>query len=624
MLAGLSIADFCVSEHTFDREDITGARLTMEETQKPVASFTVSSPPLAGLSMALMQLVREFSARPDTKVWWIVGDAQASEKALSLMSEKSAAAWFEELRAATPRIRRAVILIDDFWKVPNEEKKKFRLFARACKDAASGPDDRRLLFVLGSVGAASRWSWDGEFNLKLTKADKQRCYQKMAIDSPCVLGHVAGGLDVILGAHPLARWYEHDAPAFIDYLMENGRPTGRAKAQWLAQIQGLSSDERDIVTRTSVAQLIGLSVEEKIALSLFCTPSGGKFTHVEHLANIRHLQLVTSNWRGVGVGSARRARDILIRAALFEESFIKESLSQFLDAAIERMKLDGIAAAPAADFARHIFQRLLKDELYQFPNKLQIGKQLLFEHVVPLRTALAAQDSATHARWAGTLSPIRWNDQDQTPSNLAAAVHVPNLLCDLCENVIEQLQQNPALLQPETLVGLYRACRRMAKTSPEATERAESVRVSLRACVTDDVFWRAFGMEFNRSDENAEYRCNELIHARLTFEDGFTPDDKFAFYQRMTDLLAKAETELRSKNFGLDAANWLMRAKYVWRPFRNAAKLETALAKQADCLAQAKRCVTANPETQGTWSKKVNDAIKAFLKLKLRSGSSYA
>ena len=565
--------------------------------------------------MGLMQLVRELSSKDGTKVWWIVGDRKASELALSTMSKDAAVIWCAELTKTTSLVKLAVVVLDDFSKAPIKSKQNFLAFFNECKKIASHESGLRLVFVLGSVGAVSRWT-EHRFELTLTPTDKQQCYKKMAMDEPRVLDPNQPGLNAVLLQYSQERWYSNDAPAFIDFLMEHGGATKVAKTHWLAQITGLEATELDIVTHIAVAQLVGLHVEESVALSSLGGSLLSTAKNLEHFACIQHLVVVDQDgWKGLGLSSARRARDVLIRANRFNVDFIERTLSLFLDAAIKQMRLNGHSATPAGDFARHIFQRLGKKALFQFSNKSDIFQRLVLTHAVNLRLALGGHDPAKKARWAGTLSAMQRITPSIAPDMAAAQAALTDLLCGLCQETINYIKAEPSSSSPEILLGLYRAGARMTQSSWLPKDRAEAVCKSIKSAVTADIFWRAFRSEFDYLRTNAAHRCNELLHVRIDFEEGLNGERRgFNFVSEMTELLSTAELDLRGRNCSLDAANWLMRSKYVWIPKRSPEELEHAVATRACYLANAMRCLAENPESQGTWNKHVHDAVKAFVK----------
>jgi class 3 adenylate cyclase len=630
LVLNFTAIEHAVARHTFDRDVVASMCEMIEACDKRFACYTISSSPGGGLSMALAQLVRDLHVRRDTRVLWIVDDKDATERALTSMSAALADSLYAALLSGGAPASSVVIVLDDVSKASYSAKAKLLAFKQRCEVLAGAGDGPRLALVFGSVGAALALSEDDPIPLELTRADRQRCFDTMTHGNPKVLAAAPDRLDAILSEHPEVRWYENDAHAFIDYLMQHGEPTSQAKVHWLARIDSLSPTELQVVTRTAAAQLIGLHVEERVALQEFGQLIAPGAQDVEQFVRrIQGLAVVRRDWKGLGLSSARRARSILERAGRFSEDFIEQSLSDFLAAAICQIGAHGRRAAETADFARHIFQRLGKKELYQFPNKAFVARRLLQRHANDLRAALVNLPAAAKARWAGTLSRLEWpRGKDQhDPIISTDALPEGDLLCDLCEDALKAIHWGEECARPEILVSLYLAGRRIMRPLGGAPEsRGLDVCNYIREIVTDDAFWQAVRVEVMSDDEEAAYRVNELVHARAGFEAVLRCGPRWQVYGRIEGIYARAEGLLASRGLALDAANWLRRSDSFLILIRNIdkagaepgeavrAERAAAIAKQAEYLANAKRCVKENADSQGTWSENVDSAVRRFLR----------
>lgn len=474
--------------------------------------------------------------------------------------------------------------------------------ARISRMSGLGLESHSSLGPLGTLAPAVKTTLSSSNLPRTTENDRERCYKQMTSGEPRILFGVEGGLDAILRNYPEARWYENDAQAFIDFLLQHGQPTLEANKHWLARTDGLDGAGLAIFKTTAVAQLIGLHIEEAVVKRLFSSLAREPLQDVEQVVHqVRGLALIKQEWKGLGLSCARRARSILERTNTFKLDFLCETFSEFVRESLEHFQADGHGAHRTLEFARHIFQRLSKEPLYRFNDDKRIAQDLCRIHLDALIAASDRWNGFERARWAGTLSAVVAPVQGAEPMDKAIC-----LICGLCEDAFSEVSGHAKSLLPDAAISLYRAGRRLLSLPTPHTSRIQKFCFGLQYGISTKDFWNILDQVLV-SDVNAPpYRANALVHARSKFEDSVqekVQEKKDRTYcELMNDWYAQVEQFFNDKHIELDAANWLKRADY-----------ERSVAARAHCLKQARDCILHYPYSQGTWGRKVEEAVDRFL-----------
>ncbi len=583
--------------HTFDRKVVSEMCAVIRTSAAHCSSFTLCARPGGGLSLALAQLVRDLSLHSDTKVLWIVGDAAQTNKALGMLTDQFA----EDLVsfALSARLRRLVVVLDDVSSAAENHILGLIRFRQRCKVLAQTHAAFMLSFVFGSFGDVSTCSEDKNFELALPEADQEACYQIMARHEPLIIED-RSGLTEIIKRRPQARWYEDDAQAFIDFLLEYGGPTAYVADHWLARTNHVDGVERQIVGLVAVAQLVGLSIPEDVARTLFSSLRDTPFHDAEEIVQAcRGAVVVQDEWRGVGLSCARRARSILTRSGRFQGEFLEQGFSSLLAVALENYETGRIRREDALAFARHIFQRLGKSAFFAFN-----GKAELAEHFTSTFGSMLARISddwslTQRAHWAGTLSGLL------TPSGkLSEHARIGQLDCArLVLNLSSRALGNigvPSGVTTDIAVSVMRAGRRLIDCGllrDGAALLAEGVLHRFNQAAVLEIL----ESQLTEDSEHRVYRANELIHAYCRLEEAargsLRARERSDAMSKWLDVVSQVFTRHKA---GLDAGNWLQRAQYVWSG--NGADRSYAFDLKAQFIEKADQCIDFNPQSQGTWA----------------------
>ena len=608
--------EYAVAKHPFDRDIIVGLLEAIRIQGSSARSFTIQSLPGAGLSLALSQLVCDLFADADLKIFWIIDDPDRTRKVLSQLTSDAADAFYSLISARSPSTENILFVLDDVSKAPAKEIRNLITFRERCKYLANKQIKPRVTFVFGSFGAAPTCSEHEIFQLTLTQSDRTRCYKQMTAVSPHVLKGVEGGLDDILRSYPEGRWFENDAQAFIDFLLEHGGATAGAKKHWLARTDGLNNQDLVIFTTIAVSQLIGLHVEEAVAKRLFSSRAPVPIQDIEQIVyQVRGLALIQQEWKGLGLSCARRARSILERTGKFTFEFLNETYSEFVRVSLDHFSSDGHNRNCTLEFARHIFQRLSKNHLYRFEDKQSISRYLFSHHLDALRAASDQWNVYEKARWAGTLSAVLATAPGNNLGQDMFRSEAFSFVCRLCEDALESVTDHDNPPQLDILISLYRANRRLLVLArPDASSRIRNASKGLQYAISTDDFCSILRKELASNVDDPSYRGNELVHVRARFEDRLQGSKSRKFCESMSRLYSKVEKIFNDMNIALDAGNLLQRAQYVWIDTHASRKhQEQSAATKAEYLVQATACVKNEPFKQGTWGDSVSTAVKSFV-----------
>lgn len=512
--------DYAVAKHSFDRDLVATLCETIRAPGARIRSFTISSRPGAGLSLALAQLVRDLSLDAVIKLFWVIDDPDRTSRVLfPRLSKEMADSFYSHISACSPRVEHAVIILDDVSKAPSRTIHNLIAFRERCKHLANERVGPRVTFIFGYFGDTHPCSEDDTFALKLTINDRERCYQQMTSVEPRILLWT-GGLDAILRAYPESRWYENDAQAFIDFLLQHGQPTREANKHWLARTEGLDGADLAIFTTTAVAQLIDLPIEEAVVKRLFSSPAREPLQDVEQVVRkVRGLALIQQDWKGLGLSCARRARSILERTNTLRFDFLCKTFSEFVRESLEHFQADGHGAHRTLEFARHIFQRLSKEPLYHFNDDKRIAQYLCRIHLDALIAASDRWNGFERARWAGTLSAVVAPVKGAEPMDSTYFSKAICVICGLCEDAFSEYSGDASSPPPDAALSLYRASRLLLSLPTPHTSRIQKFCFGLQYGISTKDFWNILDQLLVSDVNDPPYRANALFHARSKFED---------------------------------------------------------------------------------------------------------
>jgi hypothetical protein len=598
--AGFSALDHVVAGHAFPRETVQALEQEIRRSVSPCSSYTLRAQPGGGLSIALAELVTKLASDPVTKVFWVVGDAARTKEALSSLNHRSAEDFVAYCLGLGDQFSRAAVVIDDVSQVSYDYILRLSRFMQRCKIIAQAQNRLKLTFVFGSFGARRTCAEDRDFELTLSRADEAACYAKMARHQPAIIEDRPGGLTDIITAYPEARWYKNDAQALIDFLLEHGAPKARVMDYWLARTDFSDELERRIVERVAVAQLVGLSIPESTALQLFSWRLP-RFHDAEDIAqSCKHTAVVNDDWRGVGLSCPRRAKSILARSGQFSPPFLKEVFCEIIEASLQAYQTHKPHGDEALDFARHIFQRLSKWQLFVFPGKSSIVEHLT-RHFVESLSGLSGGWSADEtAIWAGTLSaalPRRVHPESSIPSS--SQVACADLVLRLSQHALSEVR-GVSDRNSSIATSLLRAGTRLL-ASHLMPERAQHLAEQLMQVYPRRVILDYIQAILLENKEDRAYRANEILHAYCGLEARSvrTANLKGRYFE-MSRWLGEAGRLFGKYRAALDAGNWLQRARYVW--IGAGTRRVHDLNLREVFIRNAHDSIEFHPQAQGTWA----------------------
>lgn len=586
--------------HTFDRTSVAELQRAIEESAEPSCSFTLKAHRGTGLSIALAQLVRDLSKDPGNVVLSVIGSPTRTALLLSQVDETKAvelATWAASKRSD---LKRVVIVIDDVASLRRNGSWpliRFRWRCRAEFEALGGP---RLAFVFGSFGTARTLHEDGLVKLEMTDEDRSACYQVMAETQPAIVSGVSGGLSKLLLAYPAARTQGDDPQALIDFLLQHAGAKEVTVERWLARTADLDAAQTRALVVVAAAALVDLPVPEPVAKSVFSEIPGLASPDLEAICNaIDRLSVVEHQWRGIALSCPRRAMSILERTETFGQDRLGAVFSTLVAHALRIYETRGPHAAEGLEFARHIIQRLGKQDLYPFAGKQRIFATVIDEFVRQAPHVGAGWTIAQRARWAGTLAPglslyatrARGNGSSALDSERACAWMIGELSIQCARFLVPPSRG----LTSEIAVSLLRASR-LLSASGYYSEEALDLSVRLSAVFSAPSLIRVLQAQESEG-ENRALRANELLHAYCQFRAAFESEKARS---RTTATLEEMIRFLEHARVPLDAGTWIERARHV-RSDHGGAESDVTRRKRVAFLSRAEECIAFNPMTQATW-----------------------
>jgi len=601
-----------VSDFTFPRKnasDITS--LILASSTKAVRSYTLKSSPGAGLSIALGQVVHALSSNPSIRLFWLIDTPEDTDSALQQLSSQMADSLFSEL-GRDANSKHAVIVIDDVSEAGTSARNRLNEFRLDCENLGETADRLRVTFLFGWFGDTPTCSVDGSFELTLTPEDQTACFETMAKGTPQIIQPSHSQFAEFLLANPESRAYVNDAQAFIDFLLQYGSPTKDGRACWLADTN-IPEKELHVLTVTAVSELIGLAVEERVAVQLFAADSGVR--DAASIAKTSHALIpVHDDWEGLGLSCSRRAKSILVRSERFTREWMQAALDLLLETAIKNYR--NHAHPPSLDYARHILQRLGKRPYYNFPNKISIGYQLSRKYISELLQLSSSLTPEQKAVWAGTLAILVPSQSGQTTNESDLDAKYLDFVCCLCEEAVDELSE--AVMSDKVAVGLLSGFRRVMTAIGRCDVELRTQVQKLEKMTNSLAISRMIAKAKTSDPNDFSYRVNELILVRSQFVDqlsalGYQRTSRKELIENMGNWFDHLEEQLKRDKIELDAGCLLQRSKYIWFGSTRDSK-QAAVVEKANFLRRARRCVLSFPQTQGTWAKHVDREVRKFLK----------
>jgi hypothetical protein len=609
--------DFVALGHTFDRETVKELSERIRESDRPCSSFTLKARRGSGLSLALAQLVRDFSADERVEVVSVIGERQRTLELLESLDEKTQPfiAWVRSLPAECERV---LIVIDDVWGERPIGDVKLVHFRNRCSQAFAGGEGPKLTFVFGSFGAAKTLDEDGEIPLRLTDADRAACYAKMAVAQPTIINGYVGD------PPPEARQLGDDAQALIDFHLQYGRPHRSTVEHWLARVDDLLPAQQGILATVATAELLDLAIPEAVATAL-CEKRGvtGLADAEEIVAANNRLTILDEAGPAVGLSCPWRAKSILQRMERLATDFLQATFQEMIEAAFADFEARGQAAAESLDFARHILQRLGKREYYPVPDKAGIGRFILARLLARLTQLSKRLDIADRAKWAGTIAVWADAPRSRTPEDAehrAFREQCAELVGRLAEKCLFAVGDGTATLSPRLAVSLLRASRRLLSSGLHRDQEGEAGK-SRRLAEHLDYQLSRIGipqllqLQLEEEVGDRAYRANELLTSYCGFRadlhvygGGEREFPSQPLCREMSALILDASNKFGRSGVEFDAGTWIECARYVWAHPYDERQRGHACRARAARLEHAESCVRLNPVTMATWEDRVKVA----------------
>lgn len=594
--------EYVARAQTFDRETVTVFAERIRKVREPYGSFTLQADQGAGLSIALAQLVRDFSGDSATLVVSKIGDRNGTRDFLEKMDVPDPMAVARWLRSLSRK--RVLIVIDDVSNLAGVCERQIVNLKNNCRDGVSRVTGYQIIFVFGSFGAVNAIHDTGKIELELTANDRAACYEKMtAQDDPIIEG--------VQGIVAEGRMVGDDAQALIDFYLQRGRPFKKTMENWLARTDDLSPEKLELVDIVAVAALVGLDIPEEVALRLCQSRGLTEFLDAAEIARWTNRLTVTQvddyggTTTGIGLSCSRRAVSILGRSGKLSSAFVDQTLEELLGIALDLSEKPGKNGGIALEFSRHIFQRLGNRGDWRFGDKKGIGAGLLSGLDARLDKLSVRWSPELLAKWAGSITP--WMKGAHYPDWPDLQERCVALVASLMLRCLDALDKDPTAMAPQIAVSLCRAARRLPFSGdhPSSIEVNKQValcrgRMANRLKPIDIVTLVGVQMTGGRADD--QRRANELVTAYAGYRASLI-DRAFQYFPTpdpCRDLTLVFEGAAQHGMIA-DAGTLLEKARFVLTPQHDGVYDESALRRRNDMVDQAKDSVTQNPLTQAKW-----------------------
>lgn len=588
--------DYVVNGLNFPRTTSREIEDVIVEQAAPFLGITLSAQHGEGLSFALAQLAASLSKKPNTSVFWIIGDPEKTRLLLSELPGFLSDHPFKDLSFEHDETHRIVFVIDDLSELEEFSSiREVRRFHEEWEYLADLTSNLKVSFVYGVFGNFPSILDGIEISLLLSEEDQENCYLEMTEKDPQFLLDGPNGLQRIVTENPTSRSYGNDVQAFIDYLLEFGQRTKGADQNWLSRSDDLSDWEAKLVECVAVSGLLGLSLQANIAILIAAWEGAEGVSEIEQIAQRSELlTVVDDEWSGLSLASARRAESVLRNQGKYNYENLSQKVFFLFDTAIECFSENEPGGSDSLEYARHIMQRVNKAELYPVPNKKKIARFLLDRSVSRIEEIAKDLEPTTAARWSGSLCPLFSAGRNAHVKADALDQRIANLALDLAKSSISKLnsgQEPPRIMA----LSLFKALRRLAGSSLTNTD-VRPVLDEVSEWLTEAGLVQLLDTSDDLSTPMLEYRLNEIFLASTKLKMEF----KAATGLRPTDRwFALFEEKMQTLGLHLDAGSWLERARHASESQMRSLYLEVAEA-----------CAVYKHRNQATWLSKIQDEKK--------------
>lgn len=581
-----------VNDHNFPRRTASDIANAILRQSSPFSAITLRAQHGEGLSLTLAEVAVSLARRPDVLGFWVIGDPKRTDQLLEELPSFLRERRFTDQSVEGLSKKKLVFIIDDLSEVDDtarlQDAQRFHEDLEAFADEHIGV---RASVVYGVFGSFPSIVDGQEINLRLSDRDQQACFDKMVEGDPPVLLDGPEGFQRIVTENPVSRSYDNDVQAFIDYLLEFGRRTKNADDNWLSRTACLSGWEARIVESTAVSGLLGLSLQANVALQLAAWDEEVEgVSEVEQIARASDLlTVVEDEWCGLSLTSPRRAQSLLRRLGKNDIENLSQKLFFLFDTALTCYVDKDPGSDDSLEYARHILQRLNKNELYVLSNKRRVSRFILERSLERIEELSEEFEPTTAARWAGSICPLfpAGTTVHTTADQLERSLS--DLTLTLVKAALSKLNEktNPP---PEMALSLFKALRRLASSSL-TRRQAEPLLEQAAGWLTEDGLARFVDAIVANRGRKLEYRLNELFLASTKLK----RECAVALRLRPTEAWFDAfEEKMRSLELNLDAGAWLERARYA-----------STLRDRALYLEVAEASAVYKHRSQATWLKAI-------------------
>jgi hypothetical protein len=614
--------EFVTLGHHFRRSTVEHFIQRIELQTDRCCTFTLKSVPGGGLTMGLAQLVQAVDAIPNTRVFSILGSSASTATALETLSRPRGAELASWLLSETGRIERVCIVIDDVSSATMEQRGNLDRFISEVEKNCQESVTPQIIFVFGSHTHDLGHDRHGEFELELTQQDCYSCYDAMTFNEPPIIEGYPDGLMGLFTDHRPGRnlksVFGNDIQALIDFMLEYGSPINETREYWLANIDGLTDNRDDPLRLVAVAQLLGLSIPQKLVSVLFNKPElSSAACFREFVEADARFQIVNGEWQGVGLSSARRARSILLRAKRLTPKVILDDFDILIQKSMFQIQKKSSTHQDAGEFVRHIFQRLGNRNNYLIWNgkesrqyKFYIGQILIYKYLLLLKNISISHSDFDTAKWAGAISIFTRNVDHGKPeiSENLKTKHIKEIFVFieyLLDRYFSNVNSGALEILPIDSVPVMKAARQVVRMR-KVDKAAERIVQQIEDFFSFDQIVALVKVQLSQEVDDMPRRVNELIHAHCKVISAIPaqamPSKK---HKRNAAILRHLCCLIQKSGVEPDAGTWIARARMV----PDSQRVAINQIRWNFYMQKAQKCIEDNPLTQATWQA---DLGKAF------------
>lgn len=544
-----------INGHSFSRSTANRIEQTILKQDVPFSAITVRAQHGEGLSFALAEVAVSLAQNPEFSAHWVIGDLN---KTIQFVKEIPEFLDRNNLREHVNNLSpqsKIVLIVDDISEV--SDIPSVQDFHEELESCILGSKSISATIVYGVFGSFYNIADCIDIDLELSDDDQYKCYQKMSYGQLNILDEGTDSFLKITTEHPISRSYANDTQAFIDYLLEYGRRTKVADHNWLSKTNETTEWECSLLENTAASGILGLGLQENVALLLANWAGLENVYEVEGIArNTKYLTVVEDEWRGLSLTSPRRAASILKRLNKDGTESLSQKLYFLFETALDCYEEGGPGATDSLEYGRHILQRLNKKELYQIPQKGEISEIILERSIDRIDVLSEGFEPTTAAKWAGSLCPlfpIGTNAHHRArPTQLR--------LADLTLNLVQgSLSKSNAKADPppEMALSIFKSLRRLGQSSL-TKEAARQLLMDIETWLTEDALIRFVDAIAATEQQKLEYRLNEIFLASSNLREMC----RGAANLHLTEnWFSSFETKMSTLELNLDAGSWLKRAE---------------------------------------------------------------